>query len=171
MEANGLRVGGIIGYIGVKGTDIRNCWYAGTIKMRQKGSCAGGIAGQIYYDSTITDCLNSGSITGEGGNRIGGIVGNPGGNSFVKVTDCLNVGTIKNSGSQTGSFVGVVGTSATVQIDSVYVTKESASNAIGSTKIGTFKGEVTSVNKADIYCHKAKENASGLEYDRVWSTL
>jgi len=171
MEAKGLRVGGIIGYIGVKGTDIRNCWYAGTINMRQKGSCAGGIAGQIYYDTIITNCLNSGSITGEGGNRIGGIVGNPGGNSVVKVAETLNVGTIKNSGSQTGSLVGVVSTSATLQIESVYVTTESSANAIGSTKIGTIKGEATSVNAADIYCHKAKENAAGLDYDNVWSTL
>lgn len=171
MEANGLRVGGIIGYIGVKGTDIRNCWYAGTINMRQKGSCAGGIAGQIYYDTIITNCLNSGSITGEGGNRIGGVVGNPGGNSVVKVAETLNVGTIKNSGSQTGSLVGVVSTSATLQIESVYVTTESSANAIGSTKIGTIKGEATSVNAADIYCHKAKENAAGLDYDNVWSTL
>ena len=61
----------------------------------------GGIAG--YADSTITNCYNKGSVTGSGF-YVGGIVGDA--SSSSTITNCYNTGSVTGSSIYVGGIVG-----------------------------------------------------------------
>ena len=61
----------------------------------------GGVVGYAYY-STVTNCYNTGTVTGSGGD-VGGVVGYA--NSST-ITNCYNTGVITGSGDRVGGVVG-----------------------------------------------------------------
>jgi hypothetical protein len=98
-------VGGIAGRVLKNGT-IKNCTNAATVVGCKN---VGGIVGAAYYNETnynmvIDGCTNSGSVTINSSNAVGGIVGL----SCATVKNCTNTGAILNTGSGE-SVGGIVG--------------------------------------------------------------
>lgn len=120
--------GGIVGYDNTNGTGvITGCSNSGTITGDTNFTYIGGILGYGLTTSTITDCYNTGAITGVsyvggisgygasiisscyntgnitglGGNYVGGIAGN-----VHNTTKCYNTGTISSTGSYVGGIAG-----------------------------------------------------------------
>ena len=98
-------VGGIAGSNN-DGT-ITDCTNSGPVVLTgESWACAGGIAGYLVYDSRISGCINSGTITNtsntDNGISIGGICGTNGG----EVSFCYNIGTV-NGISKAGGICGM----------------------------------------------------------------
>lgn len=129
-------VGGIVAY-SYSGTDaaIANCTNSGAITSLS-GSAGdpemGGIAGRVGSSGgkfTITNCVNTGSVSGEtsettpsssGTNTVGGLVGTL--RKSFEVSNCYNTGTVTNYAatsaillvSTAGGLAGSVGTDGEV---------------------------------------------------------
>ncbi len=96
-------IGGVVGRMTKTGT-IKDCTNSATVQANGIGN-AGGIVGAAYYTTKsgsmdITDCTNSGSISGT--QAIGGIAGLDA--SFVG--RCHNTGTITAENYSAGGIVG-----------------------------------------------------------------
>lgn len=107
-------VGGIVGSTFSNGCSIaitiQGCENYGAVTANS--GKAGGIAGAPDDNAVITDCLNTGNVSGT--NAVGGIAGNTN-YQTQRIERCYNAGTI------TGSTVGgVVGTNSGATIDSCY---------------------------------------------------
>ena len=97
-------IGGIVGYnIGTifKCESHSDVSAMGGTNNSSQHIYTGGIAGQNYY-GIISNCTNTGEITGGGYDYIGGIVGH---NYFSTVSDCINVGIV-TGGNHAGGIVG-----------------------------------------------------------------
>lgn len=129
-------VGGIVAY-SYSGTDaaIANCTNSGAITSLS-GSAGnpemGGIAGRVGSSKgkfTITNCVNTGSVSGEtsettpsssGTNTVGGLVGTL--RTSFEISNCYNTGTVTNYAatsatllvSTAGGLAGSVGTDGEV---------------------------------------------------------
>ena len=64
------------------------------------GEDVGGIAGYAYSDTIIMNCYNTGSVTGSG-EDVGGIAG-----SGTIITNCYNTGTVTGEGNYVGGISG-----------------------------------------------------------------
>jgi len=98
INNNSNHAGGIANCSRLSGSKVANCSNAASITAGSSGEKgAGGIVGSIYWggNAIITDCKNTGSITG---NLAGGILGDAvnGGN---QVLYCYNEGTITGIGN------------------------------------------------------------------------
>ena len=114
------RAGGLVGFV-LANTALTNCLNTGTIDVmaytttnsatnKTVAPLAGGVAGHIYKDRTIT------------------------------ITDCLATGEIKLSDEATAGFGSVVGYSdGTTIISGVYATNESCKNTAGGSVKGLVK--------------------------------
>lgn len=99
-------VGGIAGRL-IKNGTIEGCTNNATINGKKN---VGGIVGAAYYTEDtsspmyLTNCTNSGDITGTGSNCVGGIAGL----SCATVNGCTNTGIIlhKTLGESVGGIVG-----------------------------------------------------------------
>ena len=113
----------------------------------------GGIVRAIYHatnaiDVTLSDCLNSGAITG-----ISGVAGLCGRNYYsatsagLKMERCLNIGLVRGQ-DRVGSVVGWVNTAPT-SVGAVYATKTSTatgtSNTYNTHAYGTSATDTTDV--------------------------
>jgi hypothetical protein len=107
ISGNGKYVGGIIGYNHATkkppGT-IANCRNSGNVSNGK--NYVGGIIGYSTTDITITNCFNSGNVSGQ--NYIGGVVGHL---TSGCLEYCYNTGSISgestgNDGDSTGGLVG-----------------------------------------------------------------
>ena len=104
-EATGQNASGIVSI--AANTDISSC--ESYVAITDASLCSGGILGQdkgaANSSTTVTNCVNYGSINGSG--RLGGIVGKlP---ATGSVSDCINKGDVKAlpvSGVQAGGLVG-----------------------------------------------------------------
>lgn len=137
-------IGAVCGYI--KGGTIKNCHAVGTTigdSDRDDSQYWGGIVGCMTGNNVVTDCTNSGTVSGcwnlggiagfAGTNttvqrcfnsgavtgryaRFGGIVGQISG---ARVQDCGNTGAVSeftsSSGSQYGGIVGLAESDSTIQ--------------------------------------------------------
>ena len=65
----------------------------------------GGIAGELTSGSTITNCYNTGTVSGP--HRVGGIVGIANATS-EKVTNCYSTGTVTATSSTANPFIGAI---------------------------------------------------------------
>ena len=88
-------VGGIAGVSDYANSVIMNCINWGDVTGTS--NMVGGIAGS--NDCSVTNCINSGVISGNG--SVGGIVGN----NYENVNNCINVGSITGV-SNAGSIAG-----------------------------------------------------------------
>lgn len=98
------RTGGICGDAGNE-TVIQNCSNAGMVSSGEDTDCVGGICGSV--SSTLSNCTNSGAITGYG--EVGGICGNANG----AIENCRNSGAVISDPdggfSHAGGIVGSTG--------------------------------------------------------------
>lgn len=104
-QGTGRYVGGIIGY--VDGSSVWNSTNKGDVFS--KGSYAGGIAGGLYADSSLTciqSCINHGDVIGT--TSVGGISGILTKTRYIVYADvdsCVNLGTIKGK-TQVQEIIG-----------------------------------------------------------------
>ena len=168
LENNAVVTGGIVADVqGLGGNlEIKNCWFAGTIKSANTSKndiSLGGIIGwaRNCEKATITDCLFTGTIdygTGKGTNNVyaAGIVGRTT-TTQIEMTRVLSVGTIKGSGGK--KIDAICNTTPTV-CEAVY------ENVISETDvtISTTPTSVGSLTSNQLSGNAAKEagNADGL---------
>ena len=103
--------GGIGGYVG----DITfiNCYNNGSVEATTTNGGCGGIAGSIYQSSsslcTITNCYNTGTLTGI--KDVGGIVGEV--SYSISLNNSYNMGII-TANNNFGAIIGKIGTNTDV---------------------------------------------------------
>ena len=102
----GAALGGIAGHA-VKST-FENCINK-TRAANGSGSSVGGIVGSVWDGSAFANCVNYGTITGDG--SLGGIIGNTVLN--VSCEGCVNYGTVTGSGIG-GRVGGISGTNGLI---------------------------------------------------------
>lgn len=113
-----VKIGGIVG--GTYWSPVTACVNSGNITASYGfvqnlasaqgygyGSMTGGVVGWMHTNGAITDCQNSGTITGKGGQ--GGIVGyascNNNASSGVAIVNCTNTGNVVATGVTTGGSI------------------------------------------------------------------
>ena len=103
------------GVVGLNGGSVEDCDFTGSVS----GNYVGGVVGNNSFNATVTNCYNTGNVSGETTGNVGGVVGY---NSFsVTVTNCYNTGKVSGSGS--GSNVGgVVGYNDSGTVENSYNT-------------------------------------------------
>ncbi len=130
--------GGIVGACGAANANqpvvIDDCWFDGTISATSDAAGILGDSSNGYV--TISDCLNTGSVSGND-SGIAGIVGalcydSSASHGVVTLTNCVNNGSI--SAPNAGGILGAVACgSAAYQFNEVYtVTGKAAYDAVGS---------------------------------------
>ena len=132
-------VGGVVGYnIGDSnnGTVI-DCCNAGSITGEED---VGGVVGSS--NCTVTNCYNTGEVTGIGYGRVGGVVGSDSGT----VTDCYNTGSV-NGEERVG---GVIGYATTTNVTNCYNTgsvngKKHVGGVVGYSR-SAYNGSTTVAN-------------------------
>ncbi len=89
------------GYVG-QGVSIHNCQNATDITITQEGLYVGGIAG--FASGHVIDCSNTGNITAENCNYVGGIAGLHGGGGSYTIQNVANEGDISGADYVAGVF-------------------------------------------------------------------
>lgn len=131
------RIGGIVG--DTVTVTVENCNNTGTIIASDVHE-VGGIAGLLYYGSSIKDCSNNGVVTG--GNETGGIVGYAlayytGG---YDVSNCTNNGSVTGL-SRVGGIVGVGTANNNDQSEQIISGCSNSGDISGTGNIGGIVGE------------------------------
>ena len=96
-------------------------------------SCVGGIVGQ-NNNGTVSNCSNNGKVIGGSGAFVGGIVGNSA-SSSSEVTNCSNSGeVIVGSGDSVG---GIVGNIYDGTVSNCYYLAQGSLQGVGDNAVGT----------------------------------
>ena len=91
---------GLFGFVG-SGGRVQNVKVTDSYISNSEGTGrTGGVCG--YNNGTITNCCNTGAVTGSGRGRVGGVCGGNGG----MISNCYNAGVVTGSGTNT--YVGGV---------------------------------------------------------------
>jgi hypothetical protein len=112
-EGQSSGAGGIAGTL--DGGVISNCYFTGTINAMDNLTAysAGGVAGRLYNNSSVSNCYTAGSVTGAftgaGASKpmAGGIVGHLNGNSVSNCYSVMSVSVLANNNQ--GSAGGIAG--------------------------------------------------------------
>lgn len=92
-------IGGIVGYHA--GSEISHCSNTGSVVINGYSSATGGIVGNVYGYSSITNCFNTGYI--KGGICVGGIVGD---GDDATISNCFNTGLVLSNFSDAHGITG-----------------------------------------------------------------
>lgn len=98
VSGTGLYVGGIAG--SNYDAKITNSYNSGKVTVAEDVNHVGGVVGYNGNSSTVSNCYNTGPITGSGWN-VGGVVGD---NNLSLVNYCYNTGEV--SGAYVGGIAG-----------------------------------------------------------------
>ena len=104
-----MAAGMIGGTASSAGVSMTNCWFDGSVICNAQKSYFAGFIGRVQKDSTILNCLNTGSVTHNGSVTTNGVAGFVGQVSAGKVdiSHSVNAGAIAVQGGQNyGYFVG-----------------------------------------------------------------
>ena len=106
-------------------------------------SISGGFAGGIvaYMGCTIDECINTAQIIAESGDAIGGIAGAIGPNSTGIITNCYNIGDVKGNGSGTAGILGILNSSGA---SGVFRNNYNIGNITGNSNAGGIVGTTSS---------------------------
>lgn len=150
------RIGGIVGE--TLTVRIEDCENTGTITASDVHE-VGGIAGQLYYGSSIKNCSNSGDVTG--GDKTGGIVGSALAYSTggYDVSSCTNNGSVTGS-SGVGGIVGVGTANNNDKSEQIISGCSNSGNVSGEEKIGGIVGEHNSSDGITSTPDKPRNNAA-----------
>ena len=104
---------GLFGYVyGYRSTQEATISNVGVIDSFIQGySSVGGVVGYANNNSTITNCFNTGSVTGSG-DYVGGVVGRA--NNYSTITNCYNTGSVEGSDYDVGGVVGYTDSNSTI---------------------------------------------------------
>ena len=129
VKGTGKYAGGLIGVAQDSDVNVRNSWFAGTVgshnytakTVNNQYAYAGGIIGGSECNTTITHCLNTGTVSGED-RMIGGILGMMSSGKTLTMEDTLNSGSVTStlSHSYNRSVVGVLNNSDKTTLSNVY---------------------------------------------------
>ena len=178
---------------------VKKCWFDGTVTLRdhanaatqeQRSYYAGGILGQVVNTNvhcTMTDCLNTGSVTGEI-NHLGGLCGYVADAGTLNIQNSLNVGTV--TGNHINRICSIVGfvegeikendddQRSSLHLQNVYSLRGVAANdtyahEYTSTTVNTYiTGTVTILSLSQLTGNSAATNASALfTTDGVWKSV
>ena len=171
--------GGLVGRIHDAASSFNNCQFAGQLNLTGSGKFGGGIVGKAMKKTTITNCLNTGTIQADNDNapNIGGLCGYVHSDIQVDVIDSINVGKISSPATQReGLIVGYVVSGGVLQATNTYGTSESSDSSdsrtdelYGLSSPGTKKG-ATYMNMNDL------SNAAGywnteLDFVNYWQPV
>jgi|GEM_PF-1368057 len=111
-------LGGIIGHFAGADTSmtsakyqVTECWNAGAItstRAKPDRAHTGGIIGHIHKVGLITDCLNTGVVTGKY-ESIGGLFGDSAANSYVGAVNCLNKARVVDESGTYNGYTNSIG--------------------------------------------------------------
>ena len=132
-------LGGVLGYAN-ENTVLTNCSNFGNVSDGTNGNHVGGVVGYIHDGPGIalTDCTNSGSITGK--TSAGGIVGHINDGTGIALTNCINSGSITGK-NYVGGVIGYHGG----QVNTL--------NVINSTNNGAINGVNNAGGIIGYTCH------------------
>ena len=188
VVGNGMNIGGLLGQSVPDTLTLTNCWFAGSVTNKsvdQQGT--GGLIGNVTVQTSLTDCLNTGTVSAEAYNtkatikgedgtvtetdeispRVGGLIGNVQENISCTVMTSLNTGEVKVSTATGayGSVIGRVATPDTVNVSKTYATQESCVNT------GVDAG-VTTVNRSEMVGANARTALPNLFGENTrWTTI
>jgi len=135
VNAGGESTGGLFGATEAKSSNfiMNNCWFDGTVT--NTSTKIGGLIGSMTartspYVSTISNCLNTGSLPGvsSASRWVGGLFGYCYDTSLT-LANCLNTGTIgsaSTNASQKSTQFSLIGNYSykTISVSNVYATKQ-----------------------------------------------
>lgn len=169
-----LYIGGIIGCCGATNDkcDIENSVNMASVSSGNYSANLGGIAGTVYsalyYDSSITNCVNYGSVTHLWNNTKTPCVGGIAGAvtmfySSMRITNCFNYGTVTYNGESGSLHIGgIIGESYNGFIENC-VSVGDVISVSPSSIIGSIVGSVFSTTSAvhSFWTSNVDHNASG----------
>ncbi len=178
VVGNGARVGGFLGQSIGDTLTLTNCWFDGSVTNQSaSGKYTGGLVGNVTVATSLTDCLNTGTVSAEAYNAketgtddilpgVGGLIG------YVLNVSCtvktsLNTGEVKVSAATAayGSLIGHMSNSQKVTVGNTYATQESCVNT------GVDAG-VTIVNRSEMVGANARTALSDLFGENTrWTTI
>ena len=136
-KVESANLGGVAGY---SREQINKCYNNGEVRAEYVGF--GWIGGVVGYNSsgTVTNCYNTGDVSGQGNSgagtegddppvMAGGVVGNVHNGT---VTDCYNIGTVSGENTEGASVGGVVGYSDGGAVTGCYYLKQDGLDGIGN---------------------------------------
>lgn len=183
IRSSNANVGGIIGQVTGNGTlTVNNCWFDGSVTMTaNERTCRkfGGILGVVFKETTLTNCLNTGTIDGSIYSctnsdtskhvqpYIGGFIGQIHGNGTATLSYCLNVGKVLHNEKATTSYAATIGTaSGKAKISHVYATKESCKRAMN----GYITGQTIVYDEARLKGYGGYKWTT-LNFDQYWAVV
>lgn len=174
LSGAGNYFGGLIGRVTTKGENqITNCWFDGVIIMKGNDvSDVGGLVGAFTVEdalNAIQHCLSTADIECMG-ERVGGISGNIGSNSFLNLIDSMYTGSLKydtNKYDKVGSAIGTITDGSSAIIKDAYTVDEIANRTIG-TNSGYQEGSTIAVSAEDIKGVGGYQWTT-LNFDTYWS--
>lgn len=180
LKAN---IGGMVGQVpGDGGIKMNNCWFDGTVTHTGNASSekiSGGLVGVMYSDSTMSNCLNTGTIdatafkTPNKNSTIvsplaGGLVGWVTKNKTLTMSGCLNVGDVKVSSAATAAYGSVVGyVDGSISVTDSYTIKESCAQ---HTLRKCLTGNVAVLAKENMKGYQAYQWTL-LDFDKYWAVV
>ena len=187
VTSSGSNIGGIIGQVPTTGgVTVKNCWFAGSVTNTAKEATrrTGGIVGCLYSDSTISNCLNTGTIDvsaykqGEKNTTniypyAGGMVGYIRYAEKVSITGCLNTGEIRvytgpGKVSRYGSILGYTNKTP-VTVKDCYATSESCNRTATGTKMCLI-GKVVTYKKDKLSGYGGYQWTT-LDFNKHWAVV
>ena len=168
-NANGKRIGGIVGSTHQGTVNIDRCSYSGTFQVTDTGG-SGNYGGMVGFVETsadshtnITNCLFDGTLTNTadtpGNCTFGGMVGYIGASPYVTITNCLSVGTVTSP--KAGKICGAI-QSATSSVNSCYYNGGTVNSIVANNpSITTTSFSDTQVTKGEA-CYKMNGDQSNI---------
>ncbi|MBO7133722.1 MAG: choice-of-anchor J domain-containing protein [Bacteroidales bacterium] len=138
----------------INGATIQNVKVAGTVSSSNR--FAGGVVAYAKGTSTVTNCINSTSITSNG-NTHGGIVGMVGGSGTINITGCVFDGTMSN-GTDWSGILGLCNSTCTANISNCLFIPASVS--VSST-FGTIHRSTGTTNLSNCYYTQTMNTLQG----------
>jgi len=181
----GSDVGGFFGMINaytggkIRKISLNNCWFDGQVKT--VGLQAGGFIGRKGNpDIEMTNCLNTGSVIGQGSGAkfIGGLLGRARYDGSVSIVDCLNAGLVDNIDTDSvettyGSVVGYIdNVEVIVKMENTYAAYSSFDKSVGyylktAESKNTVMDDTRILVEKNLLGEKAKENTK-LDFENYW---
>ena len=183
VSSAGYAAGMVAQTTGSEVVTIENCWFAGSVTSTGNTMGDRRTAGFVAYvcrDTTIVNCLNTGTIDASvytfnqnaSGNTVlplvGGFAGNVAAEKKLTISDSLNAGEIKYNAKATSGYGSLVGyLDGKMKSSHAYVTEESCKQ---TTNGGSVEGKVYQKKKAEILGYKGYQRMQ-LDFDTWWAVV
>lgn len=180
VVAKGQIVGGLIGQM-FSGSVMKECWFDGSVESTKANDIRlGGLVGFIARgaeQTTIENCMNSGTVNASGANAsapyVGGLIGlvqsksgaTP---SVVNINYCYNTGKVKYN-KATGAFGAIVGTAGTNSV--VNIPSSTHANSDSCSRNGITDADIYRTSKTYRIGDAAVTYMKGFDFDTKWSTV